>query len=218
MTQYAQQLATRLEALESRFTQKGRADPWYLSWQLLVGVIHSLHEAKRLLPKSPKKSSELRADTVAILQRIHGSASVPMGSWELGYFLGSAELRIQAATHRLLKTFTNRRDRADAFPLVREILLGCAQCRRKPLLSAATLDILKGFNTPLPSRIGPSPKPGVALRAVWDQANSFKHNQRHTPIRSVAYHKRWKLAERALHEVVSLLDDMGSRRGALAAV
>ena len=208
-------LASRMEELEGRLTGKGRADPWFLTWQLMVGTIHSLAQAKPLLRSSSREFTITRDNTLAVLRRIRGLPHSSTSHWELGYYLVSAELRVQSAMHRLLKTYARRVGKFDAFPIVNDILVGCANCRSKPPLSVQAIDILRGFK--LDPNTQSRQKPGSVLRVVWDRGNAFKHNQRHTGRRRFSFQKRLRDATRALEEVAFLFEEMGTRRRALAA-
>jgi len=211
-------LAATIERLETRLSRKNRADAWFLTWQSMVGAIHSLAQAERLLQVGRRpKFSQVRAESLLVLRRIiQGADTQQYDFWELGYFLVSGELRVQAATHRLLKTYARRRGRVDALPLVREILLGCANCGHKAPLTTHVVEILKGFRPDTTPRLG-SWGPGVALTSTWRWANAYKHDERHAGRDRWTFRTRWRRAKGALHEVALLFEDMGTRRGALTA-
>ncbi len=201
----ASALAERLRAIGPRIKLQDESDPWYLAWQLMTGASYSLLRATALLPHS---CLDQKAQTRVLIQAL-SEASLPdeaaIPTWLLGYYLNSADFRIQSALHRLLKAYTGEK-KGDAAALAQKALDAGG-------LDPEASTILSGFAA---KSLTPG-DPGHALKEVHVRVNSLKHDPGQDPSDRLGFVSRASSAEAAALELACLLERLGTKVNSIAA-
>ena len=204
------QIAEALAQLERRLSPKSQTDPWALVWQLAVGATYSLNEAQSLLPGSTGEA-DFRVAASEILDSIASERAPDLDAhptWALGFYLNSAEARIQAALHRLLRTYTRKDDYA--LTLIQH-LERLPSSQQPPAKAMAVLSrVRQGF--------AEDQVPGASIARIWARSNSVKHDPAQDVNDQFGFQRRWEDCEQAVKEITMLLDLLGTERGGIAAV
>lgn len=123
-------------------------------------------------------------------------------TWTLGYYLNSAELRVQAALHRLLRAYTE--EDGKALPLARKVL---DQLPKLDQYAAVRNNLHLFVQEVANGEESPSP-----LRRLWSHTNSLKHNEWHDPSFFLGFEGRFSDACMATLEVIELLEVLGTEK------
>ncbi len=123
-------------------------------------------------------------------------------TWTLGYYLNSAELRVQASLHRLLRVFAD--SNADAFPLIKKIL---GELDRTDV----ELEVKRSLEAFLDDGAGADNCPSP-LRRVWWRANSIKHNEAHDPSFLARFESRFRDLHDATADLIVMTERLANLR------
>jgi hypothetical protein len=200
------------------------SDPWLTILMGMVGSCYSLHKATPLL-NSYRDFRLLIRESIGLLDHIESnerklSIEGNLQAWFVGYYLNTAEQRISAALHRLLKTHHNK-DKKDAFPLIKDTLANCPHCGRLANQCYPQAESILGrFNSEsnkLGSTLGhdySDSSQGASLRRVWHRVNALKHDPLPPPDTENAV-ERWEDACSGLSALLQIFKDLASHRGLL---
>ena len=164
---------------------------WAATGLGMVGASYSLYEAALLLSqkdfRQKRNLDKVIEEGETVLKKIVPNKSRILSkgleSWFVGYYLNTAEQRIAAVLHRILKVFVDPKTKKYATELIQEIDKQCFMCGKslKELLSIDCKEILNGFSKNVKrsslSMISENKNlsPGKSLRLLWDIVNELKH-------------------------------------------
>jgi hypothetical protein len=202
-----QKLAADLVSLRPRIVGNDVSDAWFQLWQFTVGATYSLARAAMFLPGH---DPDLTADTERLAQQLALSEPIDesrCNTWMLGYFLNSAEFRIQSTFHRLLRAFSGKKGHVR--DLAKQVRVDLAVLGA----GARVLEILDGFLDPKPG----SQTPGGCLAIIHERVNELKHDPVHDLSDRLAFRNRWKDARAAIGDLIILIDSVGVLHGSVLA-
>ena len=198
------EIASQLVDIVERLRGQDESDPWFLTCQLLLGAAFSLRRGTTLFPPADPDLSGQTRDLARSLAFGENPIDGAFPTWTLGFYLNSAEFRVQSALHRLLRAYTGDND-GDAIPLARAIIPELNQQTD----SAAKL-ALEAFVEEHPRDTSPNP-----LRRLWWRANQLKHNEAHDPSFFARFPVRFADALVATETVIGLVKVLGTKRAQL---
>ena len=193
------ELANSLVTLRSRLRGHDESDAWFQIWQMTVGAVYSL---ARIAPFLPGHDLDHAVQSEEVARRLATGLPMEEGAfptWSIGYYLNSAEFRIQSAFHRLLRAFTHRD--GSVWVLARAITKRATELRLPP----PVLAIITGFLGDCTSRN----QPGGCLAIIHHRSNALKHDPVHDTSDRFSFRNRSEDAIIAVRDLILLTDQLG---------
>lgn len=215
LSRLSQALAQQLSLVSKSTTvPQEELKKWLQTFSPVAGACYSLVKAQPYL--KVERSLEVAINqAIELLSKIEDeNAADNLHAWMEGYYLNSAEQRIQASLHRLLKTFTGK-----ASGWSKELMKDIIRSGQLPKTSyPETNSIFDGFITETDklndynNHYAPHHGVGAALARACYRVNSQKHDPLPSPAEEGA-EDRWRDAYDSLRSLQQLFMDFIRHKG-----